>query len=181
MNEVISSSALIGAAELIEELGGDARTVARQAGVPPQALEQPETPVLGYALTDFYELAAQATQNRNFGLLMAQRSSLAVVGPVWSLLETAETIGAMVEDLAANFGIFSQAAILALTNIEGGALMSYEGRAGHSHSEVQMMEYALAIAINEMRRHCPPEYPVDDRAALPRTPASTTVLRVYRQ
>lgn len=155
MGEILTSAPLQGAAELIDELGGSAAKVAVAAGIPFAALSDLNTPVLGYAMTDFYELAAEQCRCRNFGLRMAERSSLAVVGPVWDLLSTAETIGQMVEDLVTNFAVYSEAALINLERMADGVLMSFEGRAGHTESEVQMMEYALAITCNELRRHCP--------------------------
>lgn len=158
MGEMLSSVLLEGAEELITKLGGDPAKVAACANVPLAALSDPGTLVLGYALTDFFEYAAMECECRTFGLLMAQRSSLAVVGPVWLLLNTAGTIGQMVEDLVTNFSIYSEASVIGLEPADDGLLMSFEGRAGHCESEVQAMEYSLAITCNELRRHCPPDW-----------------------
>ena len=158
MGEMLSAVFLEGAKELITELGGDPAKVAARAHVPVAALSDPGTPVLSYSLTDFFEYAALECDCRTFGLLMAQRSSLAVVGPVWLLLNTAETIGQMVEDLVGNFSIFSEASVIGLEPSDDGLLMSFEGRAGHCESEIQAMEYSLAITCSELRRACPPDW-----------------------
>ncbi|HET6538359.1 MAG TPA: AraC family transcriptional regulator ligand-binding domain-containing protein [Sphingopyxis sp.] len=158
MGDMVTSLLLEGAGELLVSLGGDPAEIAAQAGIPLAALSRADVPVLGAAVTDFYAQAAKATECRNFGLMMAQRSSLAVVGNVWLLLSTAPTIGQMVEDLVVNFSLYSEGAIIALDHGVAGALMSFDGRAGRSASQLQMMEFALAICCEEMRRHCPPDW-----------------------
>lgn len=158
MSEMLSSALLDGAEDLITTLGGDPAKIAARAHIPMSALSGSRTLVLGYAMTDFLEYAAMECECRNFGLLMAQRSSLAVVGPVWSLLNTAGTIGQMVEDLVTHFAIHSEATLIGLEPAGDGLLISYESRAGHCQSEVQTMEYSLAVTCNELRRHCPPDW-----------------------
>ena len=154
MREMLDSVLLHGAAELITTLGGDAQQIALRADVPRIALKDAGVPVLGYAMTDFFEIAAETCQCRSFGAQMAMRSGLAVVGPIWPLLETAETIGQMVDDLVTHFSIYSEAAVIGLDHSADGVLMSFESRAGHCESEVQMMEYSLGITCAELRRHC---------------------------
>lgn len=158
MGEMIASTLLQGAADLITTLGADPLHIAGRANIPAPALFDPTITVLSYDMTDFFELAAQDCRCRNFGLMMAERSSLAVVGPLWTLMNTAGTIREMVDDLVSNFVVYSEAAIISLTHTDDGALMSFEGRAGHSHSEIQMMEFALAITCAEMRRHFAPDW-----------------------
>lgn len=158
MGDMLSSAPLDGAKDLITTLGGDPAKIAARAHVPLAALSDPGTLVLSYAMTDFFEYAAMECKCRTFGLLMAQRSSLAVVGPVWSLLNTARTIGQMVEDLVTHFAIYSEASVIGVEPADDGLLMSFEGRAGHCESEVQAMEYSLAVTCNELRRHCPPDW-----------------------
>jgi AraC-like DNA-binding protein len=158
MGEILSSSLLAGASDIISALGGDARDIARRAGVPSAALSDPAVPVLGYAMTDFFEIAAHDCRCGHFGMLMAEQSSLAVIGPVWSLLDTAATIGQMIDDLTDNFAVYSEAALLTLSRSDGGVLLTFEARAGHCESEVQMVEFALAITVRELRRHCPPDW-----------------------
>lgn len=158
MRDMLNNILLEGAHELIRNLGGDPDAIAAHVCLPVGALAARDIPVRGQTLTDFFEAAAEACDCDIFGLLMAERSSLAVTGPVWSLLETAPTIGAMVEDLVGHFGVYSEAAVVALSRSDDGVLMSFEGRVGPRASELQMVEYALAITCNELRRHCPADW-----------------------
>lgn len=156
MSEMLDSAVLLGAADLIGQLGGDAADLAKRSRIPPAALFEAGIPVLGYSMTDFFELAAAECNCRYFGMLMAERSSPAVMGPLWKFLRTASTVGEMIEDLAANFDLYSEAAIVSLIPSDDGALLTFESRAGHCESEVQMVEFSLAVNCNEIRLHCPP-------------------------
>lgn len=151
----VRSAILVGALPLMAEWGQDALALAAELEIDPLALRDPDVPVPVSALLQFYEQAAQRTGCRSFGLRMAARTGLTVVGPLWILLRQAQTVGEMLEDLAANFDLYTQAAMVNL-QAEGSALrLSWTTRTGVAESEVQMAEYSVAVLCAEIRRHAP--------------------------
>ena len=72
-NAVLISGSLIGARELIAELGADADAVAREAGLPARVFEDPELFVQARRIIDYLELAAVACRRADFGLLHARQ------------------------------------------------------------------------------------------------------------
>lgn len=154
----VRSVILSGAAERIRASGRKPGPIARQAGVPPEALRDPELLVSGRALMRFFELAAQACGRRNWGLEQAEGARLAaIIGPLWVLLRNARTVRELCEDLARNYDLYTDAALMSFESLpRGGGLVGWTASAGHSDNEVQIAEYALAVILDEIRSHGPP-------------------------
>lgn len=151
----VRSAILVGSVPLMAEWGQDARRLAEELGIDPLALRDPDVPVPGARVLAFYEQAAQRTGCRSFGLRMAARTGLSVVGPLWVLLRQAQTLEQMLEDLVANFDLYTQAAVTSLVSEGPGRRLSWATMTGVAQSEVQMAEYSVAILCAEIRRHAP--------------------------
>lgn len=151
----VRSAILVGAQPLMAEWGQDAVGLAVELDIDPLALRDPEVPVPVSALLQFYEEAARRTGCRSFGLRMAARTGLTVVGSLWILLRQAQTVGEMVEDLAANFDLYTQAAVVNLQAEGSARRLSWTTRTGVAEREVQMAEYSVAVLCAEFRRHAP--------------------------
>ncbi|HKY92107.1 MAG TPA: AraC family transcriptional regulator ligand-binding domain-containing protein, partial [Nevskiaceae bacterium] len=168
----VRSALLSGAEELIRQLGGRPPAVARRAGVPFEALRDPDIPLPGRAAYDFLETAADETRCRTFGLRLGAEAHMAsVIGPLYVLLRNAQTIGQMFEDLAANFDIYTGIATVTIEPADGGLLLAWSSTAGYADSEVQMAEYALAVMCQEIRRQTGTDWTsqsVEFRHAAPR-------------
>jgi AraC-like DNA-binding protein len=147
--------ALGGAAELIRDLGGDPAAVCRGAGLPPDALDRPDIPLPGRAVFQLFELAAEACGCRDFGLRLAGRSSLAILGPLWVLLRNAGTVRQLLQDLVSNFDIFTRAATARMEPSGDGVVLCWDAVAGLAESTVQATEFAFALPVRELRTHLP--------------------------
>lgn len=151
----VRSAILVGSIPLMSERDADARALARQLGIDPAALTDPDIPVPAVLVLDFYERAAQLTAYDNFGLRMAARTGLAVIGPLWVLLRQAGTLEEMIEDLAAHFDLYTHAAVVSLRHTGRDRVLSWGVTGGFAPREAQMAEYSLAVFCGELRRHLP--------------------------
>lgn len=154
----VRSAILVGAQPLMAEWGQDALALAAELGIDPLALRDPDVPVPVGPLLLFYEQAAQRTGCRSFGLRMAARTGLTVIGPLWILLRQAQTVGQMLEDLAANFDLYTQGATVSLQPEGRVRRLSWTTRTGVADREVQMAEYSVAVLCGEIRRHAPADW-----------------------
>ena len=156
---LIRSAILDGAAELIRAHGARPGPIARNAGIPRSALTDPDLPVNANSVLRFFELAADACRLPTWGLTLARAGRLAaILGPLWVLLRNARTIGEMCSELADNFDLYSDAAMMGVERTSEGALLNWSTTAGRIHSEVQMAEYALCLFANEIRSHLHPDW-----------------------
>lgn len=151
---LIRSAILDGAAELIRTHGARPAQVARRTGLPNAALSDPDLLVHATAVLRFFEEAAAECRFRNWGLTMARGARLAaIIGPLWVLLRNARTVGQLCEELADNFDLYTDAALVSVEPVEGGAFLSWTTTIGQHESELQMAEYALSVFASEVRTH----------------------------
>lgn len=151
---LIRSAILDGAAALIRASGARPGPIARRAGLPNAALGDPDLLVPATAVLQFFELAAEACRMRTWGLSLARGARLAtMIGPLWVLLRNARTVGQMCDELAENFDLYSDAALVRVERIRGGALLDWSTAAGQHASELQMAEFALSVFASEIRSH----------------------------
>jgi AraC-like DNA-binding protein len=151
----VRSAILVGALPLMAEWGQDARALAAELQIDPLALRDPDLPVPAGRVLAFYERAAELTGCRSFGLRMAARTGLSVVGPLWVLLRQAQTLEQMLEDLVAHFDLYTQAAVTRLVPEGAARRLSWSTATGVAESEVQMAEYSVAVLCAEIRQHAP--------------------------
>ncbi|GAC1622544.1 MAG: AraC family transcriptional regulator [Nevskia sp.] len=149
----VSSAILQGASALIRSRGREAAAIAQSCGIPVAALEDADLLVSGRAVLRFFEAAADQCTDRTLGLELAARARLAVVlGPLWILLRNARTVREMCEELAVNFDLYSDAALMSFEMLgEGDGLLGWSAASDQIDSEVQMAEYALGLIAAQIR------------------------------
>jgi AraC-like DNA-binding protein len=157
----VRAGVLVGAPELITELGGDPRAVAARAGLDPRDIDQPDMPIAAAAVADYFEFAAEAVGRSDFGLRLAGRQSLAVLGPVWSLMSAARDVRQMLTDLARYFMIHTASAIVGAEALAEGVALTYSLATDTRVTDRQTVELGLAILTGELRRHAPPGWQPD--------------------
>lgn len=111
-NAVLISGSLIGARELMDEMGADAQAVARDAGLPDRVFDDPALFVQAGRIVDYFELAAAACNRPDFGLLHARRLPLGMLGQGWMIMRAAETIGDALMDFVRLYGLYTDAGFL---------------------------------------------------------------------
>jgi len=88
----VRSGVLAGAAPLLTELGVDAAALAADCGLNPEAFDQADLPVPGPAVVGFFESAAERSGCEDFGLRLAARQDLSILGPLWMTMRSAMTV-----------------------------------------------------------------------------------------
>ncbi len=124
-NAVLISGSLVGARELIGELGGDAEALARLANLPARLFDEPDIFVQADRIVDFFELAATACRRPDFGLLHARRLPLGILGQGWMIMRAAETIGDALLDFAKMYRLYTDAGSLRAERSRDGIWMDY--------------------------------------------------------
>ncbi len=91
ISRLVRSATLYGVAELLHDLGHDARPLLRQQGLRLADLQQPDHPIPVDAACQLLEASALATGHSDFGLLLASRRRLANLGSVSVVLREEPT------------------------------------------------------------------------------------------
>jgi AraC-like DNA-binding protein len=154
----LPSATLHGAAELLATLGGDPLRVATELRIPTDALRKPDLPLPARTVGGFFERAAAISGCRSFGLHLAARSSMAILGPLWLLLRSAASVRQMFEDLATHYDLFTSAATVTLEPANRGLFIGWDTAVAQAGSSVQAVEFVLAVFCNELRLRCAPAW-----------------------
>lgn len=88
----VRSAGLRGVRAVIEELGGDADAIARRAGAPGGALDDDELLVQASTIAAILETAARDLRCADFGLRVALRQDLGMLGPLAVALQNSPTV-----------------------------------------------------------------------------------------
>tara|TARA_R110001599_G_C12269168_1_gene661186 strand:- start:3098 stop:4111 length:1014 start_codon:yes stop_codon:yes gene_type:complete len=151
---LIRSTILGGAEGLIRAHHAHPAQIAQRAGLPTAALSDPDLLVDSTAVLRFFEAAAEACRLRTWGLSMARGARLAtMIGPLWILLRNARTIGQLCDELADNFDLYTNTAMVSVERVKHGALLSWTTSTAQHESELQMAEFALSVIASELRSH----------------------------
>ncbi len=146
------SVALTGADDLITSLNQSPALIAEKAGVPREALYDPEIPLRGESIGGFLHLAERRCRCRNFGLLLAERQSWSILGPVWLIIRNSETIGEALAKLEVNFSFYTTAAAIVLAQDDASTTaVCYDTSAVHLTGEIQLIELGIGILVQELK------------------------------
>ena len=148
---IIPARSLYASNELVRDHGGDAAAIAAQARLPIEAFSNPDLPVALDAAVEFLELAARQCGREDFGLLLAQRQDLSVVGPVYAMMSFAETISEALFMLVNFMGVHSAGLIISSSHVPDGLLISYDIGAEEVEQDRQAMELGLGLLANFVR------------------------------
>ena len=146
---------MVGAPDLITGLGGDAAALAHGAGIDDAAFEDPDFPVPTGSVVSFLETAATQCRCETFGLQLAQRQDMSLLGPLWTLMQSATTVGEMLDDLARYFMLHTTGALIAVEPNKSCLIWNYSLATDTGVNDRQTMELGIAILTQELRRASP--------------------------
>lgn len=148
---VIHSGLLDGAASLIREMGGDPAAIALGCGLPITALETDGVILPGALVVRFLEDAAEACSATDFALQMAsRRGGLQMLGPVWSVMNSAATVGEALRAGAENLP-FKMTAVTARVAQEGDLWALEIDTNCSAPEDVQIMTFCVALVVLQVR------------------------------
>ncbi|MCE9657099.1 MAG: AraC family transcriptional regulator [Burkholderiales bacterium] len=150
----VRSGVLVGAGSLITELGGEPEEVCRLAGVSPKIFDDPDMPVASAGVVAFLAQAAQSCRCPTFGLRLASRQDLSVLGPLWLLMRSADMVAQLIADLARYYVIHTRgSSVAAMPAGDGSVFVTYHLAKQSPIDDRQVIELGMALFCNEMRSH----------------------------
>jgi AraC-like DNA-binding protein len=151
---LIKASALEGLAELLDSYGVDAAEVLAKARITRGAAADPEAFISCRAFTFALELAAQASRAEHFGLLLARKRSLAVLGLLWSAMSKTRDVRSALDILIRYIRYHNEAGVVGLRIAAGLATLSYSSKLSGSQATNQEVDLGCAYGFDFMRLLC---------------------------
>lgn len=170
---LVPGISFFGADRLMAELGGDVEAACRATGIPAELFAHFDVPVALDAGIDFLELAARVTGREDFGLLLAQRQDLTIVGPIYAMMMMADTVGEALSILAQQLQLHSSGLMLNIERTGDGLRLDYSIHVFEAERDRQVMELGLGLAANFVRSYAAPDWEteyVQFRHVAPRGP-----------
>jgi AraC-like DNA-binding protein len=152
MSAWVRNGVLMGADELVAELGGDPAALRREIGLDGSPQHDPDFPIPASAVVQFLERAASVCACEAFGLLLSQKQDFSIFGPLWPFFRSASSVNEMLRDLAEFFPVHTQGALVTVDGTPDGAVLSYDLAAGVAQSRRQVIELGFGFVINQLRR-----------------------------
>lgn len=146
---LIRAAALSGYGTLAASLGLNVVQQMRRAGLPLEALLDAELPVPYAAMIALLEQSAAAARCADFGLQLACRQGLDILGPLSPLLEHAATLQQAIESACCYMFVHSPAIELSTVpaNDCGSVELCFSIRVPHGGAAVQATELALGVML----------------------------------
>ena len=150
---VVFSASLIGSQELIAALGGEPETIIRAAGVPTYAFETPNVYIDAECLIDYLELAADACDCPEFGLLHGSRLPMGIFGQIWLLMRDAESVFAALQCFVKYYGLFTDMGTFRFEQAADGQWLHYSMQPLGRYGRRQVINASLAVVCMFIREN----------------------------
>lgn len=151
--KTVTSASLSGAAELIASYKVDPTMVASLAGVDIEALSDPSLSLDADSVLKFYELAASACSERFFGIELAHRQGMEILGSVWLVARHAATLQECLQNLCEAMMLYSDGFVIHPQPENKGIAYCYDTVTGDAGGEIQAVEQGFALLSQEIRAH----------------------------
>jgi AraC-like DNA-binding protein len=137
----------------VAELGTDPAPLLRAAGVPVEAVGDPDAFIAFRNGVEAIEAAAAATGAADFGRRLAERQGIEILGPVGVAARTAPTVGQALESIALYLGVYSPALRVGIEPVPGAPLarFTYEIVERRLPDHRQVIELALGVILRGFR------------------------------
>ncbi|MBS0562398.1 MAG: AraC family transcriptional regulator ligand-binding domain-containing protein [Proteobacteria bacterium] len=110
---------------LLHELGADPSAVLQAAGLPPDALDDPDGSISFVAAAAVMEAAALATRRPDIALMLGARLTTRLLGPIGALMRSAPDLGTALNDLVAHQHRNARGAVVYLAAHPDAVLIGY--------------------------------------------------------
>jgi AraC-like DNA-binding protein len=148
---LLRSAGLDGFAPLMRELGIDPHIMLQRFGIDPAVLDDPDVMVPYTAFLAVLDAAAQETGLPHFGLILAERQQLPMLGPLGFTMKQAPDLRTAIEELIAYLHLHVQGARSHLSVVGDTAMWSYEVFVSDIPGISEQEDLAVAIGIDIMR------------------------------
>lgn len=151
MTDLIAGSALIHYAQLVSELGGDPAAILRARGIDPAAAGDAHRLISYTAAAAAIGAAALEVRRPDFGLLLAVRQGIDILGPVAVLIRNAETVSGAIEGVCRYLYHCAPPDIATLERGPRTALFTFDIALRQVAYREQIIEKSLGVALEAFR------------------------------
>ncbi|MGA6223146.1 AraC family transcriptional regulator [Streptomyces umbrinus] len=151
MTSLIRGLALLNVAELVADLGGDPDALMRAHGVDPGAAGDYDTFLPYSSVAAVIGDAAQELDCPDFGMRLARRQGIQMLGPVAVIIRNAETVAAAIDGVSRCLHHLAPSDSTELIREPDAAIFTFSTNLRRLAHRDQMVEKGLGIAMDAFR------------------------------
>lgn len=148
----VRSASLLGYQALVEELGGSADALLRQAHISPELLRDADSLVPAQSLCDLLEISARDLACEDFGLRLSTHQGISMLGMVGFAIQQEATVGEALQALGKYLHLHSQAGVIHLSEHQGMAFLQYTPLFDYQGQSRQLIDLTLGVGLNLFHR-----------------------------
>lgn len=114
MTALIRITSLTGFPDLVRELGGDPDAILKRFNIEPQLLESISAVISYRSMINLLEYSAEKLHCSDFGLQLAERQSMMILGPLAVIAQNSSTVGEALQEIAKFLHIYTPGILLEL-------------------------------------------------------------------
>ena len=147
MTHMVQAQSLRGYRELVGDLGGNATRLLRKADIDPAALDQLTAFINFEAVTDLLERSATELGSPDFGLRLAERQDIGILGTLAVAMRYSDTLGEAMFTASQYLDVYNAAVSFSITTGEhrGQARFVFRLLPGHYRRWAQMAEHGIGV------------------------------------
>ena len=144
---MVQAQSLRGYQELVGDLGGNPTRLLRQAGIDPAALRQLTAFISFEALTDLLERSAVQLRSPDFGLRLAERQDIGILGTLAVAMRYSATVGEAMQCASKYLEVYNAALAFTIKTGEprGEARLEFRLLSEHNTGWAQTAEHGIGL------------------------------------
>jgi AraC-like DNA-binding protein len=148
MAAMVQAQSLRGYRELAKDLGGNPARQLRKAGIEPDALDQLATFISFESLIDLLEQSARELSCPDFGLRLAERQDIGILGTLAVAMRYSATVGEAMHCASRYLHVYNGAIAFTITTGErrGQARLAFRTLVQHAPNWAQTAEHGIGLA-----------------------------------
>ncbi|MCE4070841.1 MULTISPECIES: AraC family transcriptional regulator [Pseudomonas] len=180
MTALIRATSLTGFPELVRDLGGDPDPLLRQMGIDPALLDNGAAVIPYRSMINLLELCAERLNCVDFGLRLAERQSITILGPLAVVGQNARNVGEALAAITRFLDTYSPGVLVYLDSDLDPARphLIYELRLRPLPRQTQIIELSLGVMFKTLQMLYGPGF--KPHAVLSRTEARLPQQRYQR-
>ncbi len=152
MTAMVQAQSLRGYRELVTDLGGSPTRLLRKAGIEPAAINRLTAFISFESLIDLLERSADDLSCADFGLRLAERQDIGVLGTLAVAMRYSTTVGEAMRCASKYFHVYNSAVAFTITTGErrGQARLVFQILVKHAPRWTQTAEHGIGLAWRVM-------------------------------
>jgi AraC-like DNA-binding protein len=147
----VDTATLQHADKIIDSLGGNAAEICSALNFSLDDIQNGSRKILAADVIRFLNYCAKTLNADDFGLRLSELSSLAILGPVWPLIQHASTVRQLLQDIERYIALYTQAMYIKSEAYPGGIMLNFSILGSDRTRDRQVIENGFGVMCKSIK------------------------------